>query len=237
MNQEKIEAYFDAVRTHNLVRLQEIGAIENFEASICLNGRNLLHECAHYGNAEVTAYVLSFWKYSINIKDDFQETPLLIAINYENVEFVKEILKCNPDLTITSGDYETDAIGLACITKNLEITRLLLQHGAILNSAKRYGHEEQTLLNLAVMPFDNKAHSTYIEFLIQNGADINASNNFGYTPLIYALIYEDIDLVLVLLKNGANKNVLLQNGRTIQELIDLIENEEIKLTFKNLLLE
>lgn len=61
-------------------------------------------------------------------------------------------------------------------------------------------------------------------WLIAQGADINAQNNDGYTPLMRAVIRSDIDFVLQLLENGADPTITNDKGETAY-VISLQEDE------------
>ena len=64
-----------------------------------------------------------------------------------------------------------------------------------------------------------------IEYLLSKGANIEAKDNYGNTPL-FAAIYEGHDAaVAALLAKGANKNAIGQNGK---KPIEVAEKESIK---------
>ena len=46
-----------------------------------------------------------------------------------------------------------------------------------------------------------------VEYLIEQGADINHQNNKGMTPLHIAALYGYVDIVMLLVKNNANTNI------------------------------
>lgn len=69
------------------------------------------------------------------------------------------------------------------------------------------------------------------ELLLQ-GANSNMSNIFGFTPLHVAVILVNYDLVVVLLKHGANIKKANQYGRTA---MDYINNEEFKIKISRLI--
>ena len=43
-----------------------------------------------------------------------------------------------------------------------------------------------------------------VEFLLQHGADVNATDRGGLTPLHWACVYHDVELVKLLVQHGAN---------------------------------
>jgi hypothetical protein len=57
-----------------------------------------------------------------------------------------------------------------------------------------------------------------IQVLIKYGADINAPNSQGWTPLMESIRYGMPDVTKFLLERGANVNVITPNGQTILEL-------------------
>ena len=78
--------------------------------------------------------------------------------------------------------------------RDLGIIEYLLKNGANINSG------DESALFFALQ---NKKLFT---FLLENGADINYRNSFGKTVLYYAIELGDIDIVKILIENGANLN-------------------------------
>lgn len=56
--------------------------------------------------------------------------------------------------------------------------------------------------------------ASYIKFLIERGADVNAKDEAGDTPLIIAMIYGTKDTVECLLDAGADPNIRNELWRT-----------------------
>jgi ankyrin repeat protein len=65
------------------------------------------------------------------------------------------------------------------------------------------------------------------ETLLDAGCDINAADNKGRTPLMYAAIFERPAAVNLLLKRGANINAKDQNGQSALDWAIKTGNEEI----------
>ena len=53
-----------------------------------------------------------------------------------------------------------------------------------------------------------------MELLINNGANINIVNNYGYTPLTVASLSGDLEIVNLLISNGADINIHDNYGNT-----------------------
>lgn len=69
-----------------------------------------------------------------------------------------------------------------------------------------------------------------VKYLADNGANINAANNFGITPLMRAVIIESIDLVSCILKYDVDINKTDKNGETaLAKAINFNYSEIIKL--------
>jgi hypothetical protein len=62
------------------------------------------------------------------------------------------------------------------------------------------GHHEETALHLAA----KGDHTGVVRLLLQYGADVDARSNSGKTPLFYAIAQGEVEVVKVLLANGAN---------------------------------
>jgi ankyrin repeat protein len=91
----------------------------------------------------------------------------------------------------------------------------------ILKYIYKYGvHERDINGNTVLHEAARRNDSTMIEIFISAGADIEARNNRGYTPLYLAVIdnFYNIDAkknsIKVLLRNGANINIQAKDGKT-----------------------
>jgi ankyrin repeat protein len=98
---------------------------------------------------------------------------------------------------------------------NLEKVRLLLEHGADINSKDEYG---QTALM-------NAAHGGQLELvrlLIEKGADLNTRAKYNLTALMLSLIARHPDVARVLIEAGADVN--LRSNRNFYSALHLAEN-------------
>lgn len=78
-------------------------------------------------------------------------------------------------------------------------SQLLRQHPQLLNA--RWMHDESVLHFLAVEGFADG-----VEFLAKCGADVNAVNEFGDSPLVDVAVLGNHRIAEVLLRHGANPN-------------------------------
>ena len=70
---------------------------------------------------------------------------------------------------------------------------------------------------------------------LDEGADINSRDHgTGWTPLYTAVIYDQIDVVELLLARGADPDILSHAGNTAEEVAVNKEIRDIFLAFKNM---
>lgn len=101
-------------------------------------------------------------------------TMLYHAIQYNNLDAVKYILKQGYDLDATDSDKNTP-LHWAIKRGALDITQELIKNGANVNAKNRWG---ESPLHAAV----GKWSMSTIELLVKNGANPNSTDNEGRTP-------------------------------------------------------
>lgn len=67
----------------------------------------------------------------------------------------------------------------------------------------------------------------FINYLLNNGADINAKNCYNKTALIYAIQYENIELIEYLINSGATLTYFGKNDFTLLGLARLTKNTSV----------
>lgn len=71
------------------------------------------------------------------------------------------------------------------------------------------------------------------KYLIENGADINQTDGFKMTNLMWAANNQNVELIKLLLKKGADKNAKDSNGITALKAAQEVKNAEIIELLKN----
>ena len=185
--------------------LLEYGA--DIEATDFL-GNTPLHY-ALFSNKNKAVEMLLAKNAPINAVNNYGMTPLHYAINCGNtnaVRLVQSMLRSGADPTIQDFKRET-ILHLAC--KGCEDFPELLQdviiNGGDVNQSNKMG---QYPLHLT----SKEANLTAI--LIQNGADIEARNYKGLTPLVQAIEGKNQEVVRVLIEAGADINASTYTGWT-----------------------
>ncbi|KAE9377402.1 ankyrin [Stipitochalara longipes BDJ] len=142
-------------------------------------------------------------------------TPLALSIIYCQVDIARYLLENGADanagyraewvdklqhvprrdlLEICPPIYCASRLGFS------DLIDLLVSHGAAVNSATGLDKGSQ------VAPL-HCATGRAVEALIKAGADVDHKNEFGWTPLIYAISREDLDAIRVFVRHGAEVNI------------------------------
>lgn len=159
-------------------------------------------------------------------KDD--RTALMMASDRGYTEIVEMLLKNGADPNVCGRNCGTALMGAVRIGA-MGVVRLLVKYGADVNigddnketalvHALRDLHSRHNAFRLQnggkSITWDKDRQIEIIEFLIQNGADVNLANKAGYTPLIVASYYNCFEFVKVLIANGADVNLMNNDGET-----------------------
>jgi len=156
--------------------------------------------------------------------NDLQETPLLLAINMNNVEAVKLILKAyiSTKTDINSKDKEGNTIAHLAFQKAVHLKAVvpLLQFKDLLVHVEN--QRSDTPLHYFCRYFADTSSSDLFkkvwQLLLQKGAQVNFENCSKETALHRAMLNPTIDAATIvvksLLKNGANINTPNKRGET-----------------------
>lgn len=153
---------------------------------------------------------------------------LLQSAQLGTVSEVQTLLDKGADINFRNENNQT-AVMIAAFEGHVDAVIELVKRGAdcnardvLGNTALMYSASEKLSLNEKLMRWLNTAISAssdayhaIAKILITAGADINAHNNDGETPLIYAISAGDCAMVQLLLEEGANPNSQIHKGRSM----------------------
>lgn len=140
-------------------------------------GRTAFHIAAMTGFSDA----MKHWNSDVNSKDNAGKTPLYLAFEWGQKEFVQQLLNFpQVDIDVTHGDEKRTALHLACIKGYSDIVETLLDKGVDKNAMD--GRHRTPLFNAVI-----RREESIVKLLTEKGADVNAMNRWGRAPLHYAV--------------------------------------------------
>ena len=187
-----------------------------------------LHVSSYWGLVNIVKILLDKGL-DVNIQDSYGATPLQVAARNGHEPVVRLLLENEADISTENKKGETalywaarnghktivgllleggavvstkdnegwNALDWAVLEGNSEIVRELLEHGV---DAENDGR------NKALVLAAWEGHDDTVQMLLDNGADVNAKDWLGSTPLDWATPVGHETTVRTLLRNGANVN-------------------------------
>ena len=117
---------------------------------------------------------------------------MTLAAANGDAALVERLLAAGGDARAARWNGET-ALMIAAGAGSLDAVRQLVQHGADVNAAEPRGG--QTALMWAAA----EGHSDVVAGLIEMGANVNAASKAGFTPLVFAVVKDDVASIETLL--------------------------------------
>lgn len=143
-------------------------------------------------------------------------TSLFDAVESNNIHVVKRLIDkgANVNFFNTRGEMP---LHIAVKKGYLEVAKILINKGANINDIDSYAHFAKkrggTLLHWAArhhwLQIQNSVYNgeLIIRFLVENGANVNATENDGRTPLCLLVKHNgSVDIIKFLIEKGANLN-------------------------------
>lgn len=167
------------------------------------------------------------------------ESPLTAALYHGKQAAVEALLECGVPVSIHEaaalGDVDTldymlglekklidefsfdgwTPLHLACFFGGFEAATLLIERGADIHARSRN--------RMANMPIHTAAagkRTAIVQLLLDKGADPNAQQYGGFTPLHHAVSHCDQGMTELLLAFGADPSIALENGKDARALAE-----------------
>ncbi|XP_072160828.1 LOW QUALITY PROTEIN: uncharacterized protein [Bemisia tabaci] len=184
--------------------IDRVGGIEITDE----DGLNPLHRAVDAGMVDVVDYVI---KKGANIQSKTKNgnTPLHVAARSGHLEVAKFLVDNGADIHARSENYyNCTPLQLAVICSKLEVAKFLISVGSDINAHFPRAHYAMdrggTLLHWASREMDEEE---IIRFLVENGADVNATEYDGRTPLCLLVKHHGSFAVMrYLIEKGATLN-------------------------------
>lgn len=135
----------------------------------------------------------------IDKKSSLGNTLLMGCAENGDIDNVKKLIAAGADIQLTNGHGES-AFVLALKAGQIKTAEYLCEKGAKILNLSNYD-----LFDI----FDKNPDS--IKILKKSAFNLNNINNYGYSPLIYALIENRTDIAELLIKNGVDCNCTIKD--------------------------
>lgn len=160
----------------------------------------------------------------LDVKNEIGDTALIFATMNGLTKTVKILIENGADVNASNYAGDTPLL-YAVSTLPLELIKLLIEKGADVNAENE---NKQTVLFLATSNDINADIVEIVKLLINKGADVDAQDeDNGYSPLINAVIYNNIEVVKLLLEAGAHRSLRDNYNATALDYATDNENEEL----------
>ena len=146
--------------------------------------------------------------FNLDMQDKDGKTPLMIAVEKNNIEIVKLLYNkgCNLDIQDKKGDT---ALIFSLRYRNHSILKFLVDKGSNLNIREKDG---ETALIICASIFNT---ITFAKIFIEKGnCDLNIQDNNGITALSHAVVNNNSNLTKLLIENHADLNIQDNTGKT-----------------------
>ena len=171
------------------------------------DGATALHWAAHWDDLE-TVRLLVAARANVNAANEYGVTPLALAAADAGPGLVEFLLQAgaNPNVALPSGETP---LMTATRVHAPAVVMALIARGADVNAQER--SHGQTALMWAFA----RGHIDIARALIEQGADIHARSDSGFTPLLFAARHGDLEAVRLLLAQGADVNETAEDGSSV----------------------
>lgn len=180
-----------------------------------------VHKAAVFCGEEV--FNMMFPQADFEAEDERKNRPLHVAAKYQNLSFVDKLLQVKVKESIYNSDGDDP---LMAALKGLNSNELL--ETRLISRAQKavfYNKNKETYLHAAAT--NGKAHA--IKRLLAKGADVNARDSRGVTPIVRALRHRKKQAADILISEGADLSVVDEDGRTLLHMMAFWLNEKTTL--------
>lgn len=148
---------------------------------------------------------------AVNVRDEAQQTPLLLAVRDNRLEAFNALLSAGADINAQAQNKDTPWL-LAGALGRTEMLRAMIPRGPDYSIRNRYGGN-------ALIPACERAHVETVKLLLTTPIKVDHVNNLGWTCLSEIVILGDggprhQEVARMVLDAGANPNLADKDGVT-----------------------
>ena len=142
------------------------------------------------------------------------------AAQQDDMPAVQRLVSQGQDVN-APGDFNQTPLYQAAVNGNVEMVRLLLDHGA-----------KTDVMVLGMVPLTGavwKGYTEVVRLLVQRGANVNVVSNWGtrFTPLLYCGAYGNAEIARILIDAGADVNARDTKGKTVVDYAKEYKKDEV----------
>ena len=193
--QDQAGKVFEAIRNNDL---KAVKALVSGEADVNAKdkrGTTALMYASAFGSADAVKILVGAGA-DVNAKNAFDATALMWAVN--NIEKIRLLLAKGADVNAKSKMGRSPLLMAASDDRGAEVVKLLLDQGAVVDA-------RDALQTTALI---QAANGVIAQLLVAKGANVNAKNMGGFTPLMTATSLGDMEWVKMLLAKKADVNAV-----------------------------
>ncbi|KAK6340205.1 hypothetical protein TWF730_001971 [Orbilia blumenaviensis] len=153
--------------------------------------------------------------------------PLHDAIQNNNLEIAALLLKNGADInSLTENEYTVLHVATVSPVVELKTMEFLISHGALVTGPiTQQNQRKESLLHVAIPPKLHGAETTKLSMLLKSGADVDAQDVDGMTPLMKSIRSSTVTATMLLLEAGASVSTIDKQGDTVLHIAAKCYNE------------
>jgi len=202
------EEFLEAVQSGNTHRVRTL--LESDRSLVDVRnaaGLSALLVAVYHGHRGMIDLLL-LWKSGLDLFE---------ASAVGRVERVMELVQEDPARVNGVSPDGFSPLGLASFFGHPKVVAYLIEQGADVNAASK-NPMRVCPLHSALAHRQPEVSFAIAEMLVGRGADVNAMQAGGWTPLHQAAMHGQVNLATLLLDQGADVNAKAENGKTALEL-------------------
>ena len=183
-----------------------------------------LIQAIKYKQTDIINYLLEN-NADVNLKEELTGfTPLMASLH--DITITELLIEKGADIEAKDDDG-INALVYASTYNNEEMVKFLLEKGADANTVCEIENEHIDISPTPLMNAAYRGNTNIINMLLENGADINYTTDFGMTALMMAASFNQFGAAKVLLENNTDTSITDEYGRTALDLAKLEDYKDI----------